>query len=95
VIAEDFLDDAAAWLKQRPSKEDSLELIQGRVGKEIAHLTYARLRVTPEAKKWQFGNVAREINSIVLEFLRMVPKERLHTRWTPVLQADGRNDEGS
>jgi len=41
VIAEDFFEDPATWHNVRPPKSEILETVHKRVGKEIAHLTYA------------------------------------------------------
>jgi hypothetical protein len=54
VIADDFFDNPSTWVGQRPAESALLTEIHRRVGKEIAHLTYARLDVTPETKPWQF-----------------------------------------
>lgn len=77
VIAEDFFDYGSTWLQQRPEKSQLLTTIHKRVGKEVAHLTYARLAVTPEEKHWQFIDIANEIGVVLQEFLRMVPKYRM------------------
>src|SRR5688572_13729148 len=50
VIADDFVSD---WSSQRPPMPKALEKAHRRVGKEIAHLTYDRLSLTQEAKRWQ------------------------------------------
>jgi hypothetical protein len=77
VIAEDFFDDSSAWLKQRTQKTPLLTTIHKRVGKEIAHLTYARLDVTPEEKKWHFVDIANEIGTVLETFLKLLPASRV------------------
>src|SRR5208283_4896134 len=52
MAAEDFVLDPKVWKKTRPQLSRNLMKIKNRVGKEIAHLTYARLEITEEAKSW-------------------------------------------
>jgi hypothetical protein len=54
VIAQDYFDDVAEWENLRPLMSANLEQARDRAGKEMVHLTYARLDVTPEAKPWRF-----------------------------------------
>jgi len=54
VIAEDFFADPDIWANERPVKSELLAGVHRRVAKEVAHLTYARLDVTPDAKPWRF-----------------------------------------
>lgn len=81
VIAEDFLDDEDKWLSIRPQKSGTLDAIHPRVGKEVAHLTYARQDVTPETKPWPFIEIANEINAIFTEYIKLVPPENLDPIW--------------
>ncbi len=50
VLAGDYFDDSEAWEKIRPQLSEALSRAKTRAHKEIAHLTYARLDVTPETK---------------------------------------------
>jgi hypothetical protein len=50
VIAEDFLPLSDTWQVARPKKTAVLEEAKSRADKEIAHLTYARLKVSQEQK---------------------------------------------
>jgi len=50
VIAVDFFDRAKTWEEARPEKTDILKTIHKRVGKEAAHLTYSRQKVSEEQK---------------------------------------------
>jgi len=77
VIAEDYFDEPSQWLTVRPEKTETLKVIHKRVGKEVAHLTYARLEVTAEAKQWPFIQIAKEINTVFDAFLNNVAKNRL------------------
>jgi hypothetical protein len=49
--------------------------------KEVAHLTYVRLALKPEAKPWPVIRIAGEINGVLDVFLANVPKEKLCTQW--------------
>ena len=81
VIAEDFFDDPAAWYEARPAKSEKVEIVHRRVGKEVAHLTYARQEVTPETKPWPFIEIANEVNAGFSKFLSLVSPHLLGPRW--------------
>ena len=81
VIAEDFLDDTDVWHSTRPNKSSKLNSVHQRVGKEVAHLTYARHDVTPETKKWYFIDIANEVEEIFKQFINLVPPELLCDYW--------------
>jgi hypothetical protein len=74
VIADDYV---ANWTCGRPSMPEPLKLIQGRVGKEVAHLTYGRLSLSEEAKQWPIIELSREMCALVGKFLELVPEEKL------------------
>jgi len=92
VIAGDFFDDPKSWISERPSKSEKIASLHNRAGKEVAHLTYARLDVTPETKPWQFVEIANEVVSVFDKFLAIVPLDRLGDRWSELksqrMQAD-------
>lgn len=52
------------------------ELIKNRVGKEIAHLTYKRLEVTPELKIWQTQKIQMDLNQALSIFFKLLPDEQ-------------------
>jgi len=81
VIAEDFLEAPQAWKEQRPHQSEILSAIHRRVGKEVAHLTYARQEVTPETKPWPFAAIAQEVDVIFSRFLALVSLDLLGPRW--------------
>jgi len=80
VLAKDYFDDGG-WDKIKPKLSDALAKEKVRAHKEIAHLTYARLNVTPETKNWAFIDIANEMNAVMEVFLKHVPKARLGSRW--------------
>lgn len=81
VIAEDFFDDPVKWHSARLQKSEKIQFVHGRVGKEVAHLTYARQDVTPETKPWPFIEIANEVNAVFAQFLNLAPLELLGSRW--------------
>ena len=81
VIAEDFLEDPSAWQDQRPQQSQTVAAVHRRVGKEVAHLTYARHEITPEAKLWPFAAIAQEFEATFSRYLALVPLDLLSPRW--------------
>ncbi|MFN8400086.1 MAG: hypothetical protein U0X74_08725 [Anaerolineales bacterium] len=81
VIAEDYLPSLDEWVKIKAAKSEKLENIYTRVGKEVAHLTYVRQTIVPQAKGWNFIEIANEINSVFNSFLALVPKNLLSLTW--------------
>lgn len=81
VIADDFFPTSQEWKEVRPKKTEVLEKVHKRVGKEVAHLTYARQDVTPEMKPWSYLQILHDIEVSFNEFLRIVPMEFLGERW--------------
>jgi len=77
VIAEDFFDEPCVWHSVRPEKTTLLDSIHKRVGKEIAHLTYTRQEVTPEAKKWHYLRIYHDVAKVLQPFLEKVPQSKL------------------
>ncbi len=51
VIADDYFPIPDDWQKRRTVKTQILENVHRRVGKEVAHLTYARLEINNEQKQ--------------------------------------------
>ncbi len=80
VIAADYF-SPGEWEKLKPPLSESLKKARGRAHKEVAHLTYERLNVTPEKKPWALISIANEIQIVMNVFLEHVPKHRLGHRW--------------
>jgi hypothetical protein len=80
----------------RSELTELLKLSKWRAGKEVAHLTYERLEVTPETKPWPFVQIANEITSVINVFIQQVPKSKLGKQWESVYKAQQANpaDEG-
>ena len=81
VSANDYFDSVDEWPKLRPPETEVLKLSRKRAGKEIAHLTYARLDVTPETKGWRFRQITEDLNRVIQAFLDNIPRERLGDAW--------------
>jgi hypothetical protein len=86
VIAEDFFRDPIEWLDLRPEMTNELMKVNRRVGKEVAHLTYARQNITPEEKQWYFMQIANDMSIVILEFLKHLPRDLLGPRWNAGIQ---------
>ena len=86
IIAIDFFEKPEAWSSNLPDKSPLLASTNQRVAKEIAHLTYNRVGVTPDEKPWKFLQIANEINSLFQRFRNLVPNELLDERWNDPAQ---------
>jgi len=85
VIAADFFVEKDSWEKIRPPMSDDLSRLRARAHKEIAHLTYARLHVTPETKGWKFFEIANYIKSVMNLFFQKAPNNLFSDRWKGIL----------
>jgi len=81
VIAEDFFQEPGAWQSLRGTLPAALNPVNVRVGKEIAHLTYARLNVTPEEKGWNIAEVWRSLSGLVAMFVKNADPGSLGPSW--------------
>ena len=63
---EDF--PALPWLPMRRTIPPGLGFLKDRVDQELAHVTYDRLEVGPEAKRWQYWKIWRDFQLVVREF---------------------------
>ncbi len=82
VVAAKFFDSPKQWTKVRKplvNLSEELQKVNGRVGKEVAHLTLKRNEITAETKKWQFGKIAQELKTSFDIFLEHVPKDKLNS----------------
>jgi hypothetical protein len=68
VLAEDYFGSSEAWESVRGAVPSALRGIAVRVGKEVAHLTYARLKVTEEVKGWRFLEIASAVIHLARQF---------------------------
>lgn len=68
MLAAHYFPKQEDWETIRPPLSDTLKNAKRRAHKEIAHLTYARLAVTTEAKPWAFVEITDEIQSVIRVF---------------------------
>lgn len=76
IIAKDFFINAKVYLNQRSPISESLKKLRRRAGKELVHLTYSRLGVTPEIKQWQVTSLWKEINNALSVFFKCLTDEQ-------------------
>lgn len=81
VLARDYLDDPDTWDRLRPPLSPAPHAVDRRVAKEVAHLTYARLKVTRQEKQWPFLEIAQDMAIIVTKFNSLVPELRVGPEW--------------
>lgn len=81
VIADDFFSSPIEWQSTRPHLTDTLNKAKKRADKEIAHLTYKRLDISPEQKKWEFMPILYDMNKTINTFLRVVKLELLYEKF--------------
>lgn len=62
VAAIHFFSDPLVWPQVRPACPTILQEAKTRANKEISHLTYTRLLVTPEAKEWPVADIIRALD---------------------------------
>jgi hypothetical protein len=84
MIAEHYVTGWSAKRGALPPVLDKVR-VKDRVGKEIAHLTYARLTVTPAAKGWNITEITQAMNSLIQKFSVFAPADCLASPW-PVPQ---------
>lgn len=82
VVAADFFVDRDAPAHWRPEMPAALSEVDRRVGKEVAHLTYARLELTDESKRWHFRQIAAELHHLLTQFARSVDPSLLAEEWS-------------
>lgn len=76
-LAKDFFNDPNQWETIRPKLPLVLEPIRGRTGKEIAHLTYARMTVTPETKGWNVQSMTEEAFHVLKLFIENADESKI------------------
>ena len=81
IVAEDFFKNPNDWKSIQPLKTEILDSAKKRADKEVAHLTYTRLDVTPEQKPWEFIKIFDELQVPIKVFLDNVHTNLLGSRW--------------
>ena len=83
-IAADFFDRESDWAAVRPKRPRSLQLINKRVGEEIAHLSYQR---NAPAKNWDYEAVWRDLRTVVAIFAEHAANDRISNDWRTKVRA--------
>ncbi|MDZ7660929.1 hypothetical protein [Thiohalophilus sp.] len=76
-IASDFFMSKTQWEQIRPEFPLELKPTRSRTGKEIAHLTYARMDVTPDIKDWNIAEMTNAILHSLIIFTENAEKSRV------------------
>lgn len=95
VVAEHFFEDSQDWKRQIPPKTEILKAAKKRADKEVAHLTYSRLKVAPEKKPWNFMEISNDLQVVVSKFIKLCPRDILGDRWENTVSALNDNSEGA
>ncbi len=69
VLARDLVRDLAMWEAARPVKSGLLQEAEVKADKQVAHLTYARLGLTEEQRKWHYVALLGEVEALLSLFL--------------------------
>lgn len=72
LVASDYFDSPEDWEKARGKLPPELVRVRKRVGKEVAHLTLARLTVKLEEKPWDFAAIAAVFGALMEKFGKAV-----------------------
>lgn len=83
MLAEHYF-DVGRWETIRPAESEALSAGRDRVGKEIAHLTYSRVR--DEKSVWLYFRIADDMRTVMAAFFSNIDKARLG-RWAPAIEA--------
>jgi hypothetical protein len=95
VLATHYVSDITAFEKARGIKSEILKNAQAKAGKEVAHLTYKRLKVTPETKPWPFVEIANEVNRVMKVFLQHADQSKLSLQWLETAKQVGNVNSGA
>lgn len=87
VLAVHFFHESEDWNKHRPLETEILEVAKTRADKEVAHLTYLRLKVTPEMKTWNFKDIFNDLQRVLDKFIELVPRDNMGDVWDDTIRA--------
>jgi len=91
MIADDFFDELDKWRKVRPKKTPLLKIIHRRVGKEIVHLSYNRLKDETGNRKWSI-QIAKDIVAVLDKFVCVVPSNRIGNKFSKYINYLSKSD---
>lgn len=78
-IASDYFLNPSDWESLLPKKTKVLRAVLDRSNKELAHLSYLRLRVVSDKRPWRIANIKNDIKNIVNLFLEKADAKLLHS----------------
>lgn len=81
VVAHDFM-PAGNWEAGKPPVVPVLAKVGIRVDKQLAHLTYARLRATEAHSHWNFLHITAALSDVVHAFLHLAEQSLLSSEWS-------------
>ena len=76
VLANDFFEDPSILRRALPATLPMSSYLKSRTGKEVAHLTYERLNVTPTQKVWNFGEIHDQLGKALAIFFTCLTEEQ-------------------
>ena len=76
-----FINDPNCWTNSRPPITEVLLNVKVKADKEIAHISFCRLDITPEEKRWVIMPIYNDLILVIDKFKEKVPKELLGERW--------------
>lgn len=83
VLSTDFFEDATDFITKRPNMNKLIQLSKVRANKEVAHITYKRLGLTPQQKNWDIDSIEKELRATLKIFLDSLPEEK--RGWFPTI----------
>lgn len=86
VYAGDYFDTPEKWQQLRLAITPGLTKAKKRANKEVAHLTYSRLKVTQEEKIWAFVELSGEMIKAFDPFVTNVDRSLLDPEWNAFFQ---------
>lgn len=75
-----YVRDIKAWRSALPPLSEEFKKFIHKRNKEVVHLSYKRLEVTPEEKRWGSRRLTKQIKKIVNLFLDHADPELIHPR---------------
>ncbi|MDP2653242.1 MAG: hypothetical protein Q8Q08_04345 [Candidatus Omnitrophota bacterium] len=75
-----FMSDVKEWRAVLPPIDKDFRDFQKKRNRHVVHLSYDRLNVRPEDKKWGSPKLTRKIRRIVDLFLEYADPDRVHPR---------------
>ena len=75
-----YVKDVKKWKSALPLKEKQFSIFHQKRNKEVVHLSYKRLEIRPEQKRWHAQQIVVKIRRVVNVFLDHADPERMDPR---------------